>query len=120
MREYELIIDEALKAGLSPEQMTPSNSQFLFECLGFRCGKLGLEAALLGENPLPPTVDMYYSWPFPQFLVGDTYNILIIRNLITNADYLYEVSSDYLTVTLIATLLHATCLLYTSPSPRDS
>ena len=107
MREYELIIDEALKVGLSPEQMTPSNAQFLFECLGFRCGKLGLEAALLGDNPLPSTINMHYNWPFPQFLVGDTYNILIIRDLITNADYIYEVSDNHDAVTLIATLSHA-------------
>ena len=107
MREFELIIDEALKVGLSPEQMTPSNSQFLYECLGFRCGRLGLEAALLGNNPLPATVSMHYNWPFPQFLVGDTYNILVIRDLIINADYVYEVSNDYSTLTLIATLSHA-------------
>ena len=106
MREYALIIDEALKNGLSPEQMVPSNSQLLLECLGFRCGRLGLEAALLGENPLPVTVDLHYNWPFPQFLVGDTYNILVIRSLITNADYIYEVSDDHSTVSLIATLLH--------------
>uniref|UniRef100_A0A6M3IH74 Uncharacterized protein n=1 Tax=viral metagenome TaxID=1070528 RepID=A0A6M3IH74_9ZZZZ len=106
MREFELLIDEALKNGLSPEQMTPFNSQLLYGCLGFRCGKLGLEAALLGENPLPVGIDLYYNWPYPQVLIGDTYNILIIRNLITNADYIYTISDDYLTVTLIATLSH--------------
>ena len=105
MREFELIIDEALKNGLSPE-MAPFNSQLLYGCLGFRCGKFGLEAALLGENPLPVTVDLHYNWPFPQVLIGDTYNILIIRSVVTNADYIYAVSNDHLTVTLIATLSH--------------
>lgn len=105
MREFELLIDEALRNGLSPEH-APFNTQVLFGCLGFRCGKLGLEAALLGENPLPVTVDLHYNWPFPQVLIGDTYNILVIRSLATNADYVYTVSDDYLTVTLIATLSH--------------
>jgi hypothetical protein len=106
MREFELIIDEALKNGLSPEQMTPFNSQLLYGCLGFRCGRLGLEAALLGDNPLPVTVDLHYSWPFPQVLIGDTFNVLVVRDLITNADYVYTFSNDHLTVTLIATLTH--------------
>ena len=108
MREFELIIDDALKAGLSPEQMTPFNSQFLHECIGFRCGRLGLEAAKLFTNPLPALVDLEYVWPFPQFLVGDAYNILIVRKSLLGIDYVYTVSDDYLTVNLIATLTHAT------------
>jgi len=106
MREFELVIGEALKNGLSPER-APFNSQLLYGCLGFRCGKLGLEAALLGGNPLQVTVDLHYNWPYPQFLSGDTYNILVIRSLITNADYIYAVSNNYLTVTLVSTLSHA-------------
>lgn len=105
MREFELIIDEALKNGLSPYN-APFNSQVLYECLGFRCGRFGLEAAFLGNNPLPVTVDLHYNWPFPQVLVADTYNVLVIRDLIAAADYVYTISDDHLTVTLIATLSH--------------
>jgi len=105
MREFELIIDEALKNGLSPYS-APFNTQVLDECLGFRCGKFGLKAAVLSDNPLPVTVDLHYNWPFPQVLIGDTYNVLVVRDLIAAADYVYAVSDDHLTVTLIATLAH--------------
>lgn len=94
MREYELIIDEALKVGLSPELTMPSNSQFLLECLGFRCGRTGLEPCKRGENPLPATIDMYYSWPFPQFISGKTYNLLIVRDTVNHEDAIYSISND--------------------------
>ena len=102
MREYELIIDEALKAGLSPKQMIPTNSQFLHECLGFRCGSLGLVPYTVGENPIPIAITMYYSWPFPQFIRGEKYNFLIIRDSTVNhEDSVYLVSDDCVTVTYI-------------------
>ena len=103
MREYELIIDEALRKGISPKLEMPSNSQFLSEALGFRIGEAGVEIFRPGENPLPATVDMYYEWPFPQFLVGEGYNILVVREP-GNVDRLYTVSDDMNTVTFIASI----------------
>jgi hypothetical protein len=100
MREFELIIDEAIKRGLSPEKV-PFNSQFLSECLGFRCGKGGLEVHELLTNPIPITVDMYYSWPFPQFVTGERYNFLIVRDTLNMEDDVYLISPDHLTVTYI-------------------
>ena len=101
MREYELVIDEALKNGLTPEQRLPFNSQYTYECLGFRCGKAGLECHQALENPLPATVDMYYSWPFPQFLTGERYGILVIRDTVNQEDDIYSVSEDHNTLTYI-------------------
>ncbi|MHA1808027.1 MAG: hypothetical protein ACTSX2_10710, partial [Candidatus Thorarchaeota archaeon] len=80
MREFELIIDEALKNGLSPFRTTPFNTQVLDECLGFRCGQIGLEGYEEKTNPLPATPDIYYSWPFPQFFTGERYNFLVVRD----------------------------------------
>lgn len=108
MREFELIIDEAFKKGLSPEVGIPSNSQFLRQALGFRCGKLGLEISPEGDNPLPPAANIHYVWPFPQFIVGERYNVLVVRDTIDVSDYIYSVSDDFLTVTLIATIDIAT------------
>ena len=100
MREFELTIDE-LKNGLSPEKL-PINTQFLYECLGFRSGKARLESHILLTNPLPGTVDMFYNWPFPQFITGEKYNFLIVRDSVTNQwDSVYSVSEDHLTVTHI-------------------
>lgn len=104
MREFWLVIDEALHKGLSPEESTPINSQFLFECLGFRLGRAGLEAFQEGENPLPSTLDLHYSWPFPQMIASDTYNILIVRDSIVNEDAVYSVSADMNTITHIFTV----------------
>lgn len=104
MREFELNIDEALKKGLAPEAVVPLNSQWLYECLGFRCGRLGLEAFVEGSNPLPSSLDMYYNWPFPQMLMGDAWNILVIRDSVSDEDILYSVSNDMSTVTHIFTL----------------
>jgi hypothetical protein len=102
MREFELVIDEAFKNGLSPEAIVPTNSQLLLECLGFRCGKGGLEVHKELTNPIPVTVDMYYNWPFPQFITGEKYNFLIVRDLVTNQwDSVYLVSSDHTTITHI-------------------
>lgn len=100
MREYEWNIDKALTRGLSPELM-PVNAEFLYQCLGFRCGKARLEAHVLLTNPLPAAIDMYYDWPFPQFLIGDTFNILVIRDTVNAQDSVYSVSADHLTVTHI-------------------
>lgn len=104
MREFELIIDEALKKGLAPEAVVPLNSQWLYECLGFRCGRLGLEAFVEGTNPLPSTVDMYYNWPFPQMIMGDAWNILVIRDSVSDEDIVYLVSADMTTITHIFTI----------------
>jgi hypothetical protein len=101
MREYELIIDKALTKGLSPEPM-PVNADFLYQCLGFRCGKARLEAHIPLTNPIPVTVDMFYNWPFPQFITGEKYNILVVRDSVTNQwDAVYLISADHLTVTHI-------------------
>ncbi len=101
MREYELIIDEALKIGLSPEYAVPFNTQVLYDCLGFRCGKVSLEPYIELTNPLPNTVDMYYDWPFPQFLNHEKYNILVVRDTFNQVDEVYQISSDHSTVTNI-------------------
>ena len=102
MREFELLVDEAFRKGLSPEPIIPFNTQLLNECLGFRCGRAGLEAYKLLTNPLPATVDLYYNWPFPQFLTGETYGILVVRDSLTNQwDSVYEISEDHATVTHI-------------------
>lgn len=101
MREFELVIDEAFKNGLSPEEIVPFNTQVLLTCLGFRCGRAGLEVYKELTNPIPATVDMYYDWPFPQFITGDKYNFLIVRDLINQEDTVYLVSADHSTVTHI-------------------
>ena len=100
MREYEWNIDKALTKGLSPEPM-PTNAEFLYQCLGFRCGKARLEAHVLLTDPIPVTVDKYYDWPFPQFLVGDAFNILVIRDTTNQQDSVYSLSTDHSTVTHI-------------------
>uniref|UniRef100_A0A6M3KYD8 Uncharacterized protein n=1 Tax=viral metagenome TaxID=1070528 RepID=A0A6M3KYD8_9ZZZZ len=102
MREFELTIDEALSNGLSPLKVTPFNSQLLQDCLGFRLGEAGLEKFYLKENPLPSGIDVTPSWPFPQFITGEAYNFLIVRDsLINHEDIVYLVSDDHLTVTHI-------------------
>ena len=98
MREYELIIDKALTSGLSPEPM-PINAEFLYQCLGFRCGKARIEPHILLTNPIPVTIDMYYDWPFPLFFAGDKYNILVIRDTVNQQDSVYSLSADHSTVT---------------------
>lgn len=107
MREYELIIDEALKNGLYPDKVS-FNSQMLSECLGFRCGDYSLEAAQLGFSPLPVAIDIHYSWPFPQVVTGATHNILIVRDLTGGNDYVYSFSDDHSTVSLLTSLSHTT------------
>ena len=101
MREFELAITKALKAGLSPEYTLNFNTELLWEALGFRCGRGGLEPFNLGYNPLPVTIDMYYSWPFPQFIAGERYNFLIIRDTVNNEDAIYSISDDMETVTYV-------------------
>ena len=102
MREYEIIIDEALKKGLSPEVSIPVNDEWLLECLGFRIGKKNLEGYQVHDDtPLAGVVDLDYSWPFPQFIQGERYNFLISRDaLVDHEDSVYLVSDDY-TVTHI-------------------
>jgi len=101
MREFELVIDKALKAGLSPENVIPFNTQVLAQCLGFRCGRAGLEIHETLENPLLATIDMHYDWPFPQFITGERYNFLIIRDVVNQEDDVYLVSADHATTTYI-------------------
>lgn len=108
MREYELIIDDSLKNGLTPEENLHIKVPYMLACNGFRCGKSGLEAYKLLDDPIPVTVDMHYTWPFPQFIVGELYNILVVRDTVAGADYVYSVSDDHATVTLIATIDVAT------------
>jgi len=102
MREYELIIDEALKKGLSPETVIPTGTDWLWQALGFRIGRGGLEGYRhTDEDPLAGRVDVLYSWPFPQWITGERYNFLIIRDSVVNMeDKVYLVADDY-TVTHI-------------------
>ncbi len=105
MREFELVIDKALSNGLSPYEIVPANTQILKECLGFRCGKLGLEKYRLLRNPISPLIEMFYNWPFPQVLVGERYNFLVIRDSIFgHMDIVYLLSDDGDTVTLVFTI----------------
>lgn len=108
VREYELIIDEALGKGLSPGFSVPFNSPFLSQALGFRCGKYGIEAFQLGENPIVAAITMHYNWPFPQFIVGEKFELLVIRDLIAAEDRIYSITNNYATATLIATIDVAT------------
>lgn len=101
MREYEFEIYEALKNGLSPGLHTPFNTQVLYKCLGFRCGRFGLETYKELENPLPVVVDLYYSWPFPQMIAGEKYNILVVRDDFSEEDIVYSVSDDNSTATQV-------------------
>lgn len=104
MREFWLTLDEALRNGLSPEGQLPFNNQFLYQCLGFRIGRTGLEAYKYLENPLPIALTIHYNWPYPQFLTGEKYNILVVRDTSAVKDYVYSISDDMSTVTLIATI----------------
>jgi hypothetical protein len=102
MREFELVVDEALRNGLSPIYMTPFNSQYLKELLGFRLGELGPEKYVLGENPLSGLAPLLYSWPFPQFITGERYNFLIVRDSdVNHEDVVYSVDDNFTTATHI-------------------
>ena len=104
MREYELVIDKALKVGLTPYDTVPFNTQVLKECYKFRCGKLGLEKYNPLTNPLP-LIEMFYNWPFPQVVTGERYNFLIMRDALFNhEDLVYLISPDHSTLTLIFTI----------------
>ena len=63
MREFEYIIDEALRAGLSPFDINSFNIPVLSACLGFRVGKGQLELFYTKDNPLPVTIDMFEPRP---------------------------------------------------------
>ena len=105
MREYELIIDKALKKGLFPTRSIPTNSDWLWQAKGFRVGMEGLEGYKVSdEEPFSGVLDLYYSWPFPQFIRGESWNILVVRNDLTEEDLVYSVSDDYATIDLIATI----------------
>lgn len=106
MREYELIIDEALRKGLFPTRTIPVNANWLWGALGFRIDSEELlgyvesdDAGLQGSG-----VDLHYNWPYPQFIVGERYNILIVRNALLEEDLVYQVNSDYTVIGLIATV----------------
>lgn len=101
MREFELVIDEALKKGLSPLSNPAVNSQVLLEALGFRCSGEGLEVHELLDNPLPVGLDLYYSWPYPQLVFGEKYGILVIKNPSSGKYSIYTVSEDHQTVTFL-------------------
>jgi len=97
MREFELIIDEALKKGLSPERSIPINDQWLWIAFGFRIGKHDLEGYKVSDDtPLDGLVDIDYSWPYPQFITGERYNFLISRDsTVDMEDSVYQVADDY-------------------------
>lgn len=95
MREFELIIDEALVKGLKPRVNYPRNAQILDECFGFRCGQFALEPYNLASNPLPETVDIYYNWPYPQVIRGERYTIVVVRDHVHVEDTVYIASDSY-------------------------
>ena len=102
MRELELVVDEALRKGLSPFYVTPFNSQYLKEFLGFRLGEAGPEKYNLADNPLSGLASLLYSWPFPQFITGERYNLLIVRDSdVNHEDVVYSVDDDHTTATHI-------------------
>ena len=104
MREFELVIDKALKKGLYPGATLPSNVEFLWQALGFRVGKYELEGYVECDQDPLSALDISYIWPFPQFFQGDGYNILVIRSTtFGNQDLVYLVSDTY-TITLIHTI----------------
>ena len=102
MREFELIIDEALRKGLTPEVSIPVNDNWLWQCFGFRVGKNDLEGYnQADDDPLAGRLTFHYSWPFPQWLSGERYNFLIVRDsTVDYQDEVYLVADDY-TVTHI-------------------
>ena len=94
MREFYLKIDEALLKGLRPETRIPRDSPFLHECLGFRIGKRAIEGIDSLHNPLSPTLDMHYNWPFPQILKQEKYKILVVRDAVSAADIIYSLDES--------------------------
>ena len=102
MREYELVIDEALKNGLSPDYRLPINSQVLYDCVGFKCSISGLSDYKELINPIPATVELHYKWPFPQLLTGEKFNILVVRNSFDASDKVYSLSDDFQDVEFVA------------------
>lgn len=103
MREFYTIIDEALLKGLKPDTTVPRNSPFLQDCLGFRIGKKAIEGFEFLYNPLPLTLNMSYSWPFPQLLKQERYKILIVRDSITNLeDVVYSLDEYYNAIQIFA------------------
>lgn len=95
MREFYTTIDEALLTGLRSERRVPRNSPFLYECLGFRVGKKAIEGIEFLYNPLPPGLDMYYNWPFPQFLKQESWKILVVRDTFNMEDAVYSLDEHY-------------------------
>jgi hypothetical protein len=103
MREFYTTIDEALLRGLRTETITPRNSSFLDKCLGFRIGKRAIEGIESLSNPLPPAIDMFYNWPFPQFLKQESWKILIVRDSVTNMeDVVYSLDASYVATQIFA------------------
>lgn len=107
MREYELVIDKALTKGLFPTRSIPTNSEWLWGALGFRLGREVLSGYKISDDTDLVDIsgiDFHYNWPFPQFIVGDTYNILIVRDILAEVDFVYQVSNYYGTVVDVATI----------------
>lgn len=119
MREFELVIDEALRNGLSPEQMTPDNLQVLYKAYGFRCGKIGLEKYSVLTNPLDGVVDTDSNWPYPVVFSGELYNLVYVRDLTAGEDRIYSFNDDFTAPTLIATIDHAVIGIGTLPEVVD-
>ena len=101
MRELYVKIDEALNNGMRPEDHSPRNAPFLYDCFGVRVGKVGLEELEALVNPIPDTVDMHYDWPFPQFLKSEEYRLLVVRDEILGGDAIYSLNEDYSTATFV-------------------
>ena len=97
MREYEYIIDKALNKGLTPARTILTNDEWLSGALGFRVGRHGLEGyRIKDDTPLDGVVDLDYSWPFPQWLSGERYNILVSRDSTVDLeDSVYSITDEY-------------------------
>ena len=104
MRELELQLHDALRAGLKPEYSLPMQGLALVDCNGFRCGKLWLEGHRPLIDPLINYIDPVYNWPFPQVLSGSKFNILVVREEDQLEDRLYSLSPDGLKSEFIISL----------------
>lgn len=86
------------------EDFMPNNVPYLDQCYGFRIGKTGIKVHNPSANVVADYMELHYSWPFPQFIRGKGYNILVVRDATAMEDLVYSISDDYLTITHIFTI----------------
>lgn len=99
MNEFELIIDDAYKAGLRRYEKSPVNFEALVECFNAKPGEVGLEpyepfTALPIETP-----DDYdgvdQPWPFPQLISSERYAFIVYRDTGDQKETMYLINSDW-------------------------